>query len=380
MLLAPVDVLDQHDGGSLRDDLLEELDPRVLEAVARGEGVEPVGHIEPKRQAQYLARAEALEHHRRRVALEDAEMLLQHLRKGPVGDALAVRKAPPGAPQRLRRAAAQAFPEFAHDPCLADPRIPEDRHELRFPPVLDLFVGSLEHLHLLVPADEGPAEAPDATWTHKREPAHEASAFDPFRLPFGLDRLRLRELERTARGCDRPLADKDLAWLGRLLQSRRHVDGVAGDEGAALARLADDDLAGVDADPQRERLAEQLAQAPLHRQRPVQRPLGVILERNGGAEHRHHGVAGELLDGPAGGIDFLGHGIVEAVEQRPRSLRILRPAELGRADEVGEHDRRELPFAPVRVRIHRSPARQAEACSLGKSGATGSAHIHHTRL
>ncbi|MBM2824230.1 MAG: hypothetical protein HW413_2976 [Thermoleophilia bacterium] len=247
---------------------------------------------------------------------------------------------------------------------------------MRFTPVLDLFVSSIEHLHLFVPADEGAAKAADATWTHERKPAHEAPALDPSQLPLGLDRLRLRELERATRGRDRSLADEDLARLRGLLQSRRHIDRIASDEGAAFARLADDDLARVDPDPQCERLAEELMQAPLHRQRPVQRALGVILERCRGAEHRHHGVADELLDRSARGFDLRGHSVVEALEHRPRSLRVQRAAELGRAHQVGEHERHQLPFALVETGIYRRGARRAEACPLGNSSATGSAFIH----
>src|SRR6266480_3096493 len=206
-------------------------------------------------------------------------MLLQHLRERPVRDALAIVETPSGPPQRLGRAVAQPFPEFAHDPCLADPRIPEDRYELRFPPVLDLCVDSLEHLHLFVTANEGAAKASDTARTHERKSAHEASALDPFRLPLGLDRLSFPELERATRGRDRPIADEDLARLRCLLESRRHVHRIARDEGAAFTRLAADDLTRIDPDPQPERLAEEFVQTPLHRQRPVKGTLGVILER-----------------------------------------------------------------------------------------------------
>src|SRR2546422_49584 len=254
-------------------------DPRVREPVRGGGGGGPVAHIQPESQSQDLARAETFEHPRRRVALEDPEMFLQHLRERPVRDALAVGETPSGPPQRLGRAVAQPFPEFAHDPCLADPRISEDRHELRFPPVLDLRVGSLEHLHLFVTAHEGPAKASDTARTHERKSADEASALDPSRLPLGLDRLSFPELERATRGRDRSLADEDLARLRGLLQSRCNVDRIARDEGTAFARLADDDLTRVDPDPQRERLAEEFVQTPLHRQRPMKRSLGVILER-----------------------------------------------------------------------------------------------------
>src|SRR5436190_183423 len=168
----------------------------------------------------------------RAIALNDPDMLLHHLRERPVRDALAVAETPSRPPQRLGRAVPQPFPEFAHDPRLADPRIPEDRHELRFPPVLDLRVGSLEHLHLFVTAHEGPAKASDTARSHERESAHEASALDPSRLPLRLDRLSFPELERATRGRDRSLADEDLARLRGLLQSRCHVDRIARDEGA----------------------------------------------------------------------------------------------------------------------------------------------------
>src|SRR3989441_11638139 len=108
-----MDILDQHDRGPLRDDLFEELDPRVLEAIARGKRVESVDDVESKRETQDLARPESVEHDRRRIALEDAEMLLQDLAEGPVGNALAVRKTSSGSPQRLPRAISEPFPELA---------------------------------------------------------------------------------------------------------------------------------------------------------------------------------------------------------------------------------------------------------------------------
>ena len=51
-------------------------------------------------------------------------------------------------------------------------------------------------------------------------------------------------------------------------------------------------------------VAEQLAQPLLHRERRVQRALGVVLLRGRGAERGHHGVADELLDRAAGALDL----------------------------------------------------------------------------
>ena len=46
----------------------------------------------------------------------------------------------------------------------------------------------------------------------------------------------------------------------------------------------------------------------------MQRALRVILKGSRRAECRHHRVACELLNRPAGALDFLRHRIVEAVE------------------------------------------------------------------
>ena len=48
----------------------------------------------------------------------------------------------------------------------------------------------------------------------------------------------------------------------------------------------------------------------------MERPLGVVLVRDGNTECCHHGVADELLDGAARSFDLGRHGVVEAVEQR----------------------------------------------------------------
>ncbi len=90
-LLGPVDVLDEHDEGPLRGDLLEEVDPGVLEAIARGEWVQVLRHIEPEREPEDLRESRAP---RARPMADRSpairEMLPEHLRQRPIGDALAV--------------------------------------------------------------------------------------------------------------------------------------------------------------------------------------------------------------------------------------------------------------------------------------------------
>ena len=170
----------------------------------------------------------------------------------------------------------------------------------------------------------------------------ELPAGDAALLPFRLDRPRLAELERAADEGRGALPDEYVAGLRRLFEARGHVDRVAGRERAALARAADRDLAGIDADPQREPAAEELLQPLLHPEGDLQRPLGVVLLGCGRAEHGDDRVADELLDRSAAERDLRLHRVVEAVEQVARVLRVERRAQLRRADEVGEQDRREL--------------------------------------
>ncbi len=179
-----------------------------------------------------------------------------------------------------------------------------------------LRVRALERAQLVVPAHKSAPQPSDAAWPHQRERADEWGALHPSGLALCLDRPCCIEFEGASRRGDRAGADEDLSGRCTLLQSGTNVDGVACDERAALPRPTDDDVAGVDADAQRESAAEDIAQPSLHAERGMQGPLGVVLERRRRTEDRHHGVAGELLDGAAGGLDLFGHRLVEAVEKR----------------------------------------------------------------
>ena len=167
----------------------------------------------------------------------------------------------------------------------------------------------------------------------------------PPSLPFASTVLRLTELEGPADEPSSPLTDQDLARLRCLLEPGGDVDRVARRERASLARAADDDLAGVHPDPERELLAEQLGHPLLHPERDLQRPLSMVLLRRGRSEHCDNRVADELLERPPAERDLRFHRIVEAVEQVARVLGIERAAQLRRANQVGEEDRRQLSLA-----------------------------------
>src|SRR5215213_3488414 len=189
--------------------------------------------LEAERQRERLA--EPLEHDLRRVALEQAEMLLQHLAERPVRDAPAVRQAAAGPPQRLGPLVAQPLPELTHEPRLADAGVAHERDRMRTPVAEDAPVRRLQQLELALTPDERALERADAARSHQGERAHEPPARDRLGLALDDERFPLLELECAARRLHRPLADQHLTGAGVLLQSRAHVDGVTRDERASLA-------------------------------------------------------------------------------------------------------------------------------------------------
>ena len=82
-LFRPVEVFDQHDGGPLRGELVEEVDPGVVQAVARGQRME----VARRRRGRASGRGSRVRRAARvttsaRIALEEPEMLLQHSPSG----------------------------------------------------------------------------------------------------------------------------------------------------------------------------------------------------------------------------------------------------------------------------------------------------------
>ena len=141
----------------------------------------------------------------------------------------------------------------------------------------------------------------------------QAVRVDDIRLPLQRERVDRVGVDRVPRQGERLLADQDLARPGRLFQACGGVDRVPGDERLTRARIPGHDGAGVDADPCLQRhgplafeVGVQLGEGGLHLVRCPNRPDGVVLVDDRDPEHRHHGVADELLDGAAVGLE---HGL-----------------------------------------------------------------------
>ena len=319
----PVQILDGQHRRSPRAELRDQLHPLVLQPQKRRPRLEIAGDVETERQAEDLAAGEPLQHVFGRVLLAQAEFLSQHVGERAVGHAAAVGEA---ATEPKRRPGRQALPELADEARLAHARLTHDRGEPRAPVRLRAREHVLEPLELALATHEPRFQAVPAARPPRRAHPPELPAGDAALLPLRLDRPRLAELERAADEGRGALPDEYVAGLRRLFEARGHVHRVAGRERAALARAADHDLAGIDADPQREPAAEELLQPLLHPESDLQRPLGVVLLGCGRAEHGDDRVADELLDRSAAERDLRFHRVVEAVEQVARVLRVERRA------------------------------------------------------
>ena len=341
--------------------LLEETHPRRVQPVAHGQRVHALRRREAEREAEPVAASDPFGDHVRRIALENSEMLLQHLTERPVCYPVTVREAPAGPQKRRPRLPAQPLPELAQEPRLADPGIADDSDQVRFAAADDAAICVLQVRQFAAAPDEDRLQPADPARAHQRQRAHKLAADDALGLSLRLDLHRLGELERAARGRNRPVAGQDLPRRGRLLQSGADVDRVAGDKRAALTGPPHHDVAGIHTDTKGEPPAEQLSQSPLHPQRHMQGPLRVVLMRRRSAENGHHRIADELLDRASSPLDFRRHRVVEAIEHRPDPFGILIGGKLSRPDEVREKNRRKLPFLSPH---HPILARHPPTCQL----------------
>jgi hypothetical protein len=172
-----------------------------------------------------------------------------------------------------------------------------------------------QHLQLALPADERRVEpSRDGLLARQR---HEPVRLDGLVLPLQVERLDRLDLDRGAHEPKRRLAEQDLPGPRRALQPRRHVDRVTRRE--PLAGGADHDLAAVDADVP---LDPERRQRGPHLQARPHRPQRVVLVHHRRAEHRHDGVADELLDDPAVALDDRPHLFRVLAQEMAKRLRV----------------------------------------------------------
>ena len=253
--------------------------------------------------------------------------LLQHLDHRPVGDPLPVGEAAAADDRRLDRGQ-----KLRGQPRLADARVADDRDQLAALLGLHTLPRLPEERELALASDEQRLVPPLRRLAHAQEPVGR----DRLGLALQLERLDRLDLDCVAGERERRRSDQHLARLGRLLQPRRDVDRVAGRQPLLGAGH---DLARHHADPP---LQPELGQRVAHLDRRPQSAQRVVLVQHRHAEHRHHGVADELLHAAAVALDDRLHPLEVAGEQRPQPLGIERLAEGGRAGQVAEQNRHRL--------------------------------------
>ena len=242
----------------------------------------------------------------------------QDLDERPVGDPLAVREAAPA--QDVGRVA-DALEEVGDEARLPDPGRAEQREEPARAVGDRILVVAPQPLPLALAADErrlevpcerrGAADAPRGAGTPR--PARD--------FPFSASGSTALDADGIAHEQSRLGADQCLSCGGRLLEAGCDVDGIAGDERLALS--ADDDLAGVDADPSLEPV---LRDRGAHLRGGPNRAQGVVLVRDRDPEHGHHRVADELLDRAAVALDDRAEILEVAAHAGAQRLRIGRLA------------------------------------------------------
>ena len=242
---------------------------------------------------------------------------------------------------RPERTLARSTPssELACEPALPDAGLAVDREQVRAAVAHRARERVLEQLELRVAADErgaGPERPRTAV-----ERVQDAPGAERGPEPLELERARVLDARGCPREAIRRRAEQDLSRRRRLLQTRGHVHRLTCHE-RRVARLVDDELAGLDPDPG---CRPSSSRRP-HRQRGTGRALASSSCACGNAEGREHGVARELLHDAAVQRDAVRDRLEELVHASPYDLGIGARDEARRVDEVDEQDRRELALHP----------------------------------
>ena len=183
------------------------------------------------------------------------------------------------------------------------------------------------------------------------------------------------------------VADQDAAGLGQALQPRGHVDHVAHRGVLGGARhVADDHLAGVDADPQlgadrRGRVARRRIARAISCICSAARigSVGVVLVGHGRPEQREDPVSEHLVDPAAEGRDVGDQPLEAGVDQPldPLGVEVLGQRRV--PDEVGEHDRDHPTLLGGRAAQPRGRT-QGRTVAPSGSGSRHEAQVAHQRV
>ena len=239
-----------------------------------------------------------------RVEVGETGRLLHDLEHREVRDAIAVREA---SPSQYGRTTLEPRDELLDQSGLPNSCRPQDREQVACTIGGSTIEDLQEQGERLLASNHRRVEAPRATGRGAGD-GDEAESRDGLGFALQLERLDGFDHDCITYEPVRRLADEHFARGCCLLQARRDIDRVAGHEG--LLGRAGNDLAGVHADPCRERdavlafelLIEEFERHP-HIGGGAHSSERVVLVHEWDPEHCHHRVADELLDGPPMAFD-----------------------------------------------------------------------------
>jgi hypothetical protein len=388
-VVGPVQVLEHQDQRPPGRHRLKEAAPggEGLRLLRRARpGLHVAGQAEQRRQAglEPLALGRLLDHGRDRVGqlgrdrcrvveLEDAGLGLEDLPEGPEADALPVGQAVALAPGDQLGLGVDERPELADQPALADPGLAADGDQPHRALVPGRGVAALELAQLGLPAQERGGRA-----LVDRDPEPAAGrGGHPHRQRLGLaldpDRGQRLVVEQPPGGPVGRLADQDAPNRRHPLKAGGGVDHVT-DHALALVPVGGDHrLAGVDPDPEAE---GQLPARLQDGQAAADGPFRVVLVGRRGAEHRHHAVADELVQGPPEPLDLPAQPAMVGAQQRPDVLGVGLVGAGGEAGQVAEQHGDDPAFLHPGRCGERGPAPPTEREPARDLGTTGRAAQH----
>ena len=286
---------------------------------------------------------------RRAVGLEHAGLGLDDLAERPEGDALGVGRRASKAEVDEVHHLVDAPEELEDEPALADPRLADDRHELRRAAAADAVEHAEQEGELRATADQrlacGLADADAPT----RPRGDRLPYGDRLCLALGIDGLGQPVLDDVARRAVGRVVDEDRVRGRRGLEPRGRVEDVAPGQPAAFVGLrteGDERFAGRHADVD---VQVELGMGGVelrHRvhagQRGAHGALGIVLVGAGGAEEHEDGVADELGHRSTEALELAADARVVDAQHLVDVLGVHDLRARGEPDEVAEQRRHDL--------------------------------------
>ncbi len=293
--LGPLHVVDHENHGPVCGQRLDQAAKRPCH-LGCGGGPNAAHHrLQPGEDLVPVGDARHMLGERRRIGLRQGG---QHLDRGPVGDALAIRQAP-----ALQHQCISTDPgeQLLDQPRLADPRLAYDGEQDAGRLLDSGRVHRLGDSQLSSTSDERSGEPPPALPRPCRPDAQQPERDQRLRLALHHERLDGHGIDDVANQPVGGLPDQDLSCSGDLLQPGGDVRGIARHQGLAPAQH----LPGVHADADgelhpdpRRQVFVQVLHLDQQLRRRAHRPKRVVLVHDRDPEHADHGVADELLDRP----------------------------------------------------------------------------------